>query len=74
MKCPNCKKDIDEKNLSLAYTNTGREAICPECGKLIIFTRRINNPARNRPKHMSKNERLRARSEQRKPESLTRSR
>lgn len=73
MKCPNCKKDIDEKTLVLKLTNTGREATCPECWKLIIFTRRIDKPVRNRPKHMSKKDRIRARKELRNHESSTRS-
>lgn len=73
MKCPNCKKDIDEKTLVLKFIPTGREATCPECGKLIIFTRRIDKPVRDRPKHMSKKDRIMARNELRKPESLTRS-
>ena len=60
IKCPNCKKDVEIDLDSIKFHKHGRIAPCPECKKMILFHRFIN-PIRNRPKHMSKKERLRQR-------------
>lgn len=61
MKCPHCKKDVDEKKLVFRHSRIGRETTCPECGDVFFLYRRLENPARNRPKHLSKKERIKAR-------------
>jgi hypothetical protein len=60
MKCPYCKDDIEIKLESISWHKHGRTAPCPKCKQTILFHRFVN-PIRNRPKHMSKKERLRER-------------
>lgn len=39
MKCPNCNKTVEIKHEDMEFYKLGRKAKCPECKKLIIFTR-----------------------------------
>ena len=63
MKCPHCSKEIEVKvdSASLEYIDTGWKMDCPECGGPIVLRRYVKNPARGRPKHVSKKERRRMR-------------
>lgn len=50
MKCPypRCSKEIDETKLVKEWHKLGRQAKCPECKKLILFTRQASGLVRDK--------------------------
>lgn len=63
MICPACREEIDSGLLIMHYHKLGREATCPRCQRKILFMHVVDHPQRERPKRMSKKERLRIRRE-----------
>jgi len=60
VKCHNCNVDVEIDNINLAYHVMGRQGTCPNCKIKLVLVHRIN-PVRNRPKHVSKKQRLKDR-------------
>lgn len=64
MECAVCHKEIKvsvEKKIVGKWTPKGVKFDCPHCGSTLFLRKRVTDPKRNRPKHLSKKARLSAR-------------
>lgn len=60
--CPQCGRPVQVSDANLKYEPSGRVAYCSTCQEWTIhLIRVVKDISRNRPKHLSKKERLRLR-------------